>query len=1338
MRRLFLENLEYDSDGDGISDFWERVIGSNPHVADKDAINGATGKTNLQRYEEEVAKAGTLFSLNAFQNFGGVPSENPENDEDGVSVRPFYAVVDLGVLPRQEGYSFDAQTLLISEKNAWVATDDFHRWHEGTWTRMPNSERLVIPCYISVRDIGNDGTVLVNTRPGHYYCNGDDLTQLGVASAFYWKNYAGIIAAPSVGLGGIDYLSSWGLKILGESEPTAYSRAAESAEWLLTVARTYRGHSNGISFTVARPRNAILGNFVFQGTDGMRLWNADDVNADVLLNATPTPCCSEAKIQYIPFWDKVLQDFPISINRNGTFLVSQISHDDNHPPVQGSFLVRRGDYPRKYARYACALHYPEIDYSQLLEAAASTTFLNYNLICVNNEEVLVGSNRTTGAPVVVSNVKGEANKENILPPASKTHWQNDTDEAFYEEDGKKFYNVFPQFINAPVGMRARYYTIAGASHVWWRKVSGSSDELPARLEFAPPAHISDLVAIGNNAKTDDEPEDDTWERRKWCITALNDDGLLAAKGKKRVNGINEEHGTLLIPANMLRLVPTLEKDFWGKEKMVGAKIKRDRIFSELNDPYFKKAIEQNDELYFYKTEPLTLRLTVINGWENNPNVKIRVGEKNFYLKVFEFEDVVTKKIEKFLYPVANMSDKYPQCFIPSSMEIPEKFKAHGYVSGSKRFNIKIVVGNNENIAATFRELEVFLPDANRDGEINDADKGLISNANPWRFWRNDDDDTGDVGILYMGGFANISERDIPVPKSNANGRLRDGMNGSVDGRCDFIDFFPVWLDLKILLRRFPPSEYDYRLKQEDGNVNVVFTPFLKSHALEYQRTDMNTLGYNLTRLLHDAKTTQVTKKGIVFDWKMPIAENDGLLILVEGRDKTQKPLTLEIKRGKVAVFRAELPMNISSIEEMYRWINLRPILNQTAIVETDTSEPINWPDSKTNGKQFVFVHGFNSNERDARGWASEAFKRLYWSGSMAMFTMVTWRSNREVANYWLNVENAFLSAQAMAQAVNALPGNEKILAAHSLGNMIASTAINDYGLNASKFFMLGAAVPLEAYDSAEPEDALMIPDAWNGYSEDLRPTTWWRLFPENDARSRLTWQNRFSNVPRNTEVFNFYSSADELCENSNGDAVSPLERPWVYQEMNKGGNIQLGFRNNVGTMLGIAIIDNFVRTETIRGGWGFNNFWMERRFVTLTRRTPAEIETAIATIVAESSGTLTRNSVLTTNPFFAPYSDGGQAINNTQKAVLFAWEIPATTKAMGRNPVKNTQNGQIISYDMNRPSFRSGWPQERLTNKKYFDSYLHSDPRDVAYFFTFPLYDKWVELAELKTEGNQP
>ena len=139
--------------------------------------------------------------------------------------------------------------------------------------------------------------------------------------------------------------------------------------------------------------------------------------------------------------------------------------------------------------------------------------------------------------------------------------------------------------------------------------------------------------------------------------------------------------------------------------------------------------------------------------------------------------------------------------------------------------------------------------------------------------------------------------------------------------------------------------------------------------------------------------------------------------------------------------------------------------------------PYNRPDSECDGKNIVFVHGFNVNPEEAVSTGVEMFKRLWQAGCNSMFTVVDWYGdedqwNNRVSNwafngtaspdYFANVFHAFQTAKALATETAKLPG-EKVFIAHSLGNILTSAAIKDWGLDYSRYYMLNAAVAMEAY-----------------------------------------------------------------------------------------------------------------------------------------------------------------------------------------------------------------------------------------------------------------------------------
>ena len=266
---------------------------------------------------------------------------------------------------------------------------------------------------------------------------------------------------------------------------------------------------------------------------------------------------------------------------------------------------------------------------------------------------------------------------------------------------------------------------------------------------------------------------------------------------------------------------------------------------------------------------------------------------------------------------------------------------------------------------------------------------------------------------------------------------------------------------------------------------------------------------------------------------------------------------------------------------------------------TDASVP-NEPD--TTNKNFVFVHGYNVNPQQARGWNADFYKRMYWSGSHAKFWAVTWEAadsqilgGSVTINLQTNIVNAFLTASNFATFIGTLP-NQTVVAAHSLGNMLVLSALNDstnINFNINQFFMIDAAVPIEALQGNATPDANMYYPDWIAYADKLNASHWWNLFPTNDARSTLTWNNRLSNFG-STAVYNFYSSGEEvLREYTGGYPPSELEGAFdevkYYlgtEELNAGlptGDYTWAWQE---MLKGRGQFDGLI--SSTHGGWKFN------------------------------------------------------------------------------------------------------------------------------------------------------
>lgn len=613
----------------------------------------------------------------------------------------------------------------------------------------------------------------------------------------------------------------------------------------------------------------------------------------------------------------------------------------------------------------------------------------------------------------------------------------------------------------------------------------------------------------------------------------------------------------------------------------------------------------------------------------------------------------------------------------------------------------------EGVKARLLPVEI-VPDYNRDGKITGADRGQISEENPWRFWRNSDDDSG------AGGGDDIQGSDEP-----------DYWGNAVDGVRDLVDFFPVHFDLKAVLEALPQTDYQYFLKHESQSgiaggaipaptFNVIWYP---EADLEADPTGANGVGSflkNLNRGQDIAGRTSHTiparpvGAGLQIPENMLTAFKDGKgVALFEARFETNNPIVLEIKKNDgTSVAEIEMPVRISEVESMFR----SKYLNENLAGGTQggvPGEPSNWPDADRNGKHFVLVHGYNVSGEQARGWHSETFKRMFWSGSNAMFTGVSWHGNEgQIAiggvtpDYWRNVHNAFQTSKSVADFVNALPGSGKAIAAHSLGNMVVSSAIKDHGLNVSQYYMLDAAVALEAYSPGMSNKAQMSHPDWRGYVQHLWATDWHKLFAASDGRNKLTWLNRFGNLP---QAYNFHSTGEEVLKNGTGAVPSiGAVRSWVYQEMTKGFSIGSGggiFHNGT-------------------GGWDFNGHYDDWPLVP-----------GVGVPISPADAAAIPHADLEEEPFFDPFSNddlhdstkgSAEASKYDERAKVLAESLPSLTFAAGSNSIASFT---VRNFDM--MNMKNGWPRGNA-------DWLHSDIRNVAYLYTYKVYDKFVELGGLK------
>ncbi len=638
----------------------------------------------------------------------------------------------------------------------------------------------------------------------------------------------------------------------------------------------------------------------------------------------------------------------------------------------------------------------------------------------------------------------------------------------------------------------------------------------------------------------------------------------------------------------------------------------------------------------------------------------------------------------------------------------------------------------------------LVADYDRNGMIDTKDEERVAAKTPVSFWLNDDhDDDGDQ-----------------VDDEPGQGPIRLASTGAdsadlvVNAIGDLVDFFPVRVNARALLGLFPKDDYDYVLMHADAAVNARETTLRpeSTNRLDGPRAYLRAISVAQSHVgsrVHRVGTSGLLLSQEFLDGvKEGVGETDGRgVVLLEAVKKSDKPLILEIRRKTDGepVYEAELPLHLDGVEQMFRHVNLNGVLGPDDSLPIEVlprppfstvpaDSPPNWPDGETNGKWVVFVHGFNVDQRSARGSQAEMFKRLYQSGSNARFVGVSWNGTHPI-NYHRDVINAFVTSQPLASALSAVGvGGDVTVMAHSLGNVVVSSAVMQ-GFSPTRYFMINAAVPIEAFNDAELTAEmvrLMRNPDWALYAERLWVSNWWNLFPADDHRRRLTWRNRFQ-PPAGVAFYNFYSPGDEVLQNNSAESIPiPIElesarfvlgrRAWAAQEMVKG-------------LSAFGLIPLGLLMPDQHGGWGFNSFY-----------------SVVFPLPPELASGLTPEE-LRVQPFFAPFVpktarfpeyDGvallaplgdsaasAQAARPETQYKLLAEAIPALSFATGANPVGVLNRpGETRNFDiqtLRNDETPTAWPANRGDDLRW----LHTDMKAVPYSYIYKLFDQIVKLGRL-------
>lgn len=629
-------------------------------------------------------------------------------------------------------------------------------------------------------------------------------------------------------------------------------------------------------------------------------------------------------------------------------------------------------------------------------------------------------------------------------------------------------------------------------------------------------------------------------------------------------------------------------------------------------------------------------------------------------------------------------------------------------------------------------------DVDRDGFIAAQERPAA--GKPLRHWVNDDDDHGECQ----------GRDDLPgLPRDKA-----DHAQAGIDGLRDLVDFLPLNLNLSRVTSLLRPADgFRYYVTHPESAVQVALSGLTPAAAGSIHRVpDLMAFGPKESSGIASAEILRPDDDGRI---ELPASFIERItayghgVILAEGTKASRQALRIEIRRDGRTIAAIEQPMAIVPVETMYRHVNLAGLNSdysgQRATVRKlgrgrQVDDPEGLPDAETNARWVVMIHGYNVAGDQARAWHAETFKRLHVLGSKARFVGLTWNGDTGL-DYHLAVYHAFQAGDEVPRALGFLDPSRTLLIGHSLGNVVASQAVQA-GFTPARYFLLNAALPIEALSGTtgdQRQAAEMTEQLWRPYQRRLFAAEWAKLQPLGDQRRTYTWTNAFAKVRTLDLAINCYSSGEDVTncppEMASASVLSTLWAGraidygvWKTQELVKGisGGRSLG---------ALAMRQG-------QGGWGFNPAW-RGRYVSHgpTKSAGGHFER----LSPDEAARLTKQQLLL-DPFFNPLRARWLHQSRAPRPSplldsphvryeLLATAIPALSFAAGAAEVpRSAYSSRIRNFDLEKEGREAGgrWPTEGHAAKNTPGRWLHSDFKNAALPFVHPLFAKMISEGSLR------
>jgi hypothetical protein len=424
-------------------------------------------------------------------------------------------------------------------------------------------------------------------------------------------------------------------------------------------------------------------------------------------------------------------------------------------------------------------------------------------------------------------------------------------------------------------------------------------------------------------------------------------------------------------------------------------------------------------------------------------------------------------------------------------------------------------------------------DANRDGIIKNAgnydDETLAdkktdttTEAKPFRFWINNDDDESDG-----------SEK-VPV-------QTPDNQYAFIEGKRDLEDFTRLWFYIGGLQEAIVNGDIEVQLEWK--NVGGT-TPAIWLHRAydsegsdDYLKDDTaanNQIGGVYGVALGKVAYNQPLKIDKVALQSLS-ASNPNAYFIFDGAAEGKGQLVMTFWKGTEKI--GEGPgvwLDLKNVRKMYqrgKAVMPNGSDNVPSPFDSGDTQP---PDpglvnvANPDGNNFeqhwdekpqtiVWVHGWRMPYNEAIGWGDTMFKRLWhrgYKGRFATFRWPTFTGSPVLAKYNESEYRAWKSGGALKQFVAGLPyPDAKSICAHSMGNIVVGSALKQ-SMPITNYILMQAAVPSGCYNVSQANHQPFV----DKDAEDPTP----------DAVADLGYRGFLDNVSGN--LVNFYNFQDDALE----------------------------------------------------------------------------------------------------------------------------------------------------------------------------------------------------------------